>query len=314
MMSFNEFCDSVVNNMAFYMPKKFQNMEINIQHPSKVNYGTLTALTFREPSSSMGPVIYLDDKYKGYVKENKPMEDVMKEIASQVVRSFSDMPDVNKMASSVLDVMSSWEKAKEHVYPYAIGAERNKALLKNTPHKTMGDISCVFRVRLYEGEDQEGSVLIDDEKMTRFGVNKNELFSTAAANMLKNDPPFLIKMEDVFKPNKRNFLSDDKEIDISSDDIPLFILTDERMSSGAVDIFLPGILEKIQKKFPDGFVVLPSSIHEVLILPDPDKFGDADSLVELIKGVNSSAVDKEEQLSDKPHYYDAEKKALYCKN
>ena len=95
------------------------------------------------------------------------------------------------------------------------------------------------------------------------------------------------------------------------DDLPLFVLTTSAMTLGAAVVFVPNVLEQIQQKMPEGFFVLPSSIHEVMIVPR--KLGsDPRQLDEMISDINETQVDPEDQLSDLCHEYDADRKMLIC--
>ena len=96
-----------------------------------------------------------------------------------------------------------------------------------------------------------------------------------------------------------------------SDDIPLLILTTYSMSRGAAVVFIPEVMDKIQQKMPEGFYVLPSSIHEVMILPK-QMCSSPEQLDEMISAINDTEVSPEDQLSDLCHEYDAEKKLLVC--
>lgn len=103
---------------------------------------------------------------------------------------------------------------------------------------------------------------------------------------------------------------DDGEIG-NETDMPLYILTNSSLSRGAGVVFLPGVLEAIQKKMPEGFVVMPSSIHECMIM-SKNTCGPVEELDALISEINASQVAPEEQISDFVHVYDSDLKRLVC--
>ena len=55
--------------------------------------------------------------------------------------------------------------------------------------------------------------------------------------------------------------------------------------------------------------MIPSSIHECLVLPD-DSVHDPEELGEILRSVNSAVVDPQEVLADHVYRYDAEEKRL----
>jgi len=54
---------------------------------------------------------------------------------------------------------------------------------------------------------------------------------------------------------------------------------------------------------------LPSSIHELLIIPDNGNF-DLKSLENMVKEVNATTVDPADQLTDNVYHYDAQNKVF----
>ena len=96
-----------------------------------------------------------------------------------------------------------------------------------------------------------------------------------------------------------------------SDEIPLFVLTTQSMVHGAAAIFIPDVMEQISKKMPEGFFILPSSIHEVMVLPK-GLGSSIEALDEMVSSINETQVDPEDQLSDFAHVYDPDRKILLC--
>ena len=68
----------------------------------------------------------------------------------------------------------------------------------------------------------------------------------------------------------------------------------------------PEVLNKLEQLFPEGFYVLPSSVHEVLIVPDNGEM-EPKMLGEMVREVNKNEVERQEVLSDRVYSYDKEK-------
>ena len=96
-----------------------------------------------------------------------------------------------------------------------------------------------------------------------------------------------------------------------SDEIPLLVLTTQSMVHGAAAVFIPEVMEQISKKMPEGFFILPSSIHEVMVLPKT-LGASIEALDEMVSSINEMQVDPEDQLSDFAHVYDPDRKILLC--
>ena len=82
----------------------------------------------------------------------------------------------------------------------------------------------------------------------------------------------------------------------------LYVLSNETLQFGAAALFYPGVIEKIGKNIPEGFYILPSSIHEVLILPKNQ--GEKAMLETMVQEINATQVAPDEVLSDFVSEYD----------
>ena len=91
------------------------------------------------------------------------------------------------------------------------------------------------------------------------------------------------------------------------EDIPetLFILSNETRQFGAICMLYPEVLKKFcVEKMIDGVFVIPSSIHEVLLMIADKNKADIGYIKRMIKEVNNENVSEVERLSDSPYYYD----------
>ena len=91
------------------------------------------------------------------------------------------------------------------------------------------------------------------------------------------------------------------------EDIPetLFILSNETRQFGAICMLYPEVLKKFcVEKMIDGVFVIPSSIHEVLLMIADKNKADVGYIKQMIKEVNNENVSEVERLSDSPYYYD----------
>ena len=126
------------------------------------------------------------------------------------------------------------------------------------------------------------------------------------------------------EPDRREDYEEDRDDDYDEDydeeyeegrelsnEIPLLVLTTQSMVHGAAAIFIPDVMEQISKKMPEGFFILPSSIHEVMVLPKT-LGASTESLDEMVSSINEMQVDPEDQLSDFAHVYDPDRKILLC--
>ena len=79
---------------------------------------------------------------------------------------------------------------------------------------------------------------------------------------------------------------------------PLIVVSNREKCFGASAIYPPAVYKQLSKKLGEKFIILPSSIHECLAIEYRD---DLETLVDMVKEVNATQVEPEEQLSD--HIY-----------
>ena len=86
-------------------------------------------------------------------------------------------------------------------------------------------------------------------------------------------------------------------------DPPIYVVTTKNMYLGAAILAYPNFFEKLATELNSNLIILPSSIHEILIIKESDAPTDRNGLAETIGDVNSSMVDVAERLGDEPLYY-----------
>lgn len=102
---------------------------------------------------------------------------------------------------------------------------------------------------------------------------------------------------------------------VGENDMDIFVLsTNDRGIRGASALTLPGIKERLSEKAGGSYYVIPSSIHEVLILPSDSRKGPGDEnvLVGIVKMLNRNRdiVGEGEVLSNNILFYDNDMKNL----
>lgn len=85
-------------------------------------------------------------------------------------------------------------------------------------------------------------------------------------------------------------------------DSGIYIMTTKDKYYGAAAISNKKLLREFAEKYhTDKIVMIPSSVHEVLLLPDATDY-DLDELSNLVQDVNDSNVEPEERLSNHAYY------------
>ena len=125
---------------------------------------------------------------------------------------------------------------------------------------------------------------VKNEHLKMWNVDAKEMFHQARANTQPVNTPILQSM----------------------DEMMLSIFNEEGHATNLLDENVDFGFRSHDMLFPEGFYVLPSSVHEVLIVPDNGEM-EPKMLGEMVREVNKNEVERQEVLSDRVYSYDKEK-------
>ena len=299
MMNFDEFKAYVVDNIKSYLPSDYENAQVTLNIVTKNSDVELSGINIRKEDSNISPNIYLESFYEKYSK-GEDIEDILTEISEIRVRHEAGI-DVD------VSVISDYEKAKDLFKCRVVNAESSQQYLSDKPHIIKEDLAIMYTVDL--GSDHTGgrmSAPITNQLLEGYGVTLKELHKVAMDNT-KTDFSFK-SMKEVMMEMMGESVADM----IPDMDPQMFVLTNEDKTFGAVNIFNRKAMDEIATKLGGDFVVLPSSVHEVICLPiNKDQPFNQKDLEEMIRDVNATQVAPSDQLSNYPYQYDHKAHVLH---
>jgi len=293
------FADEIASGIMKYFPDNRQ-VQCRVVETMKNNNVARVGITFHEQGDKVGPVIYMEPYWEA-ATDGRPMSEIMREIAGIASRSM----DKRELIGS-LDY-GNYESVKEYLSVTLINGRDNRQILSRIPHRQMEDLALILELK-FPMEEGIGSIKVSRELTELWAVDTDTLFAQAQENSLKAEPPSLQRMEDAMlslafgRDAAENLLENPAPEEVPSQ---LYVLSDTSKNKGAAVLSYPGVLEKADQLFPKGFYILPSSIHELLIVPKSPEI-DPRELGEMVRAVNRAEVAKEEQLSDRVYEYDRE--------
>ncbi len=268
------------------------NISIKVQMVKKNNGVEYLGMLIQKADSNISPTVYLDNFYECYQQGEK--------LDSIVERILYLYREGEVKAPIDMEFFREFTKVKERIAYRLINAEQNKELLEQIPHIIFMDLAICFYYAFQHEQLGEGMILIYNSHMKMWNTNHQELMKLAQENTPKLFPTLIITM-DMILQNMSQVEADRME--------PLYVLTNQQRCQGAACILYSEMLENIAKKLGGSYYILPSSIHEVILLRDKGT-EDAKELHEVILEANSTQLLKEEILSDYPYYYNCSEKKL----
>ena len=267
--------------------------QLEIEKITKNNGLVLTALLLRESEGRVTPTVYLEQYYEAYSR-GKSFGEVMEMIFSVYDQYGGVQFD--------LDFFSDYQRIKKRLLFKLIHFEKNKDMLQGTPFIPWEDLAIVFFVLFDNDVLGRGTILIKREHMEKWNVSVEEMYRDAMENMPRLLEADIISMRQLLNEvGISNPFSNEEEAD--EFDMPMYILTNKQRMYGASTLIYSDKLSELAKEFDTNLYVIPSSVHELILMPDCGKI-DAEYIKGLIHTVNSSQVAPDEVLSDELYYYD----------
>ena len=304
-LTFDEFKETVKNEVKEFLPENFHTTDIKLKVFEKNNNVKLTGLII-ESDCNMSPTIYIDNFYKKY-QEGTDINIILQEIAKiRMEYNVTDDFDVT--------TVTDFNKCRNKIMPRLIGAEENSEILKVRPHIRIENLAVTFCIDL--GENKEGlmSVPVQFELMETWNVTADQLYEIALENLTKADIGVFTPMREILFAGMLSELKeichgDEEEarrkLDQMIPDNNLWVLTNKRRVNGANMLLDRSVMEDVIKEVGTDFFILPSSIHECIILPT-DSGMDSQQLEAMVCEVNETQVEKEERLSNSVYRYTLE--------
>ena len=289
----NEFASSVAYIIKTqgenFLPDNFEIDDVEVQEVTKGNDTKMVGVLIRKKGSNIAPNVYLEDFYRRYL-DGEDMDTLIDDIC--YVRIKNDTPDINTSDLTNLD------KVKDKIFARIFNKELNSEYLKDKPYKTVEDLAVAYAVNVGDNGDGQMTMSINNGLLEQYGISIDELDKIAMDNLAKSDIVFK-SMYDTLK----EMIPEGMEEVLPPDDGTMYVLTNSSRMFGAAAILDKGTMDGIRKKLNSDFVVLPSSIHEVIILKVTPELMSVEEIKGMIGEVNTTSLDPKEVLSDHPYLY-----------
>ena len=294
MMNFEEFKAWVKENITSEDWKETSQVEISVV---KKNNGVSKAgLSIREDEQDASPLLYLDDYYIHY-QNGEILENVIKKIRD-------DYNEKVQMFAAKIPNLQEFENVRGKVIYRLVNYEKNKELLEACPHTRLHDLAVTFRWVARIDDVGVSTSLITNKQVKEWGVSVNDLVLAARQNTPRLFPAKIIDMEEMLA-GMVSFI-------LYPSAIPMYILTNEQELNGASALLYGDILKDFANKKGSDMYILPSSIHEVIMVP-ADRIDDPKGLSSMVHEANTTVVSTGDVLSDSVYYYDRKKDQILVK-
>ena len=168
------------------------------------------------------------------------------------------------------------------------------------------DIAIVYSIVL-ESKTENGSqitIRILYSHLDLWDTTKTEIHKIAMENTLQRENIVLTPMRQMVEDLQGKpveYLDDIEEA-------PMYVLTNKSFISGAIAILDSNIQKKIADLLGGDYYIIPSSIHEVIVIPYD--LMETEELNQMIKDINNECVSADDRLSNHAFKYNSETRKI----
>ena len=304
MFSVRVFAEDIAGRIKDYLPKEYETMECQVIEKLNNNGMSYIGLRCCMPDYKASPVIDMDEYYQD-MRRGEAKEEILRSIAGSIQDFRTSQERLEHMNFGDYDAMRSYLRIK------LVNTKANWKLLTEQPHREIEDLSMVLYLQFsLPWEEEHRCMEIMNGRLKLWGIDQEELWREAYKNMQEKSQPTLKTYEGIMSGERESPASENlleaPEGYVRDPYVLLYMLSNGSGIYGAASLVCPGVMEKVSLLFPEGFYILPSSVHEALIVPRTAHLPPQD-LGRMVREVNQTAVPRENMLSDRVYEYDQER-------
>lgn len=294
-LTFEQFEDAV---RCYFRENCVNDEQIHIHTIVKNNGVQMRGMTILEKGEKFAPTVYLDDFYQVYLK-GVPVESVLNHL--QTVYA------ARKQSEGIeIQYFYQYDTVRNTLRIKIINYEKNRQFLEDVPHMRFLDLAVICYSQVESEALRNGSIIVRESHLKMWQITKKQLFLDGVMESVSHLPHLLVKMTALLEEIQTEFPEELRiEFPIEEDEAGMRILTNCQKINGAAAIFYPGVLEECAKHIGSDYYILPSSIHEVILVPE--KEGSFELLSSMVHDVNDEQLAVEEILSNHVYYYNQKK-------
>ena len=262
---------------------------VSIHTAQKYNGASRKGILFSEEKSNVSPAIYLEEYYHRF-HEGDSLDAIVKEILKLHRRMRFRTPWDP-------EAIKDYKAVRERIVYRLINEEKNRRLLKEMPYVPWLDLAIVFYVLLEADAYGMAAMPVTSEHLNIWGATEEEVYEEACRNTKMLLPASFQTMDEVIE----QLTGEEQKKETGAGRV--YVISNRLRSFGASAILYPGFLEEIGRRLKDDYFVLPSSVHEAIIVPRKGSCV-KELLDKMVAEINKTQVMQEEALSDRAYYYD----------
>jgi len=275
--------------------ERYPDASVSVVDVTKANED-YRGLTIRDKDAKVAPTINLTTLEKEMREEGHSVDWAVDAIDEIYQKAMLDLPEVPEFTE---------EYAKEHLHYRLLSRDKNPEIYETSPCQEFNDLILVPYIDIESTPEMSSSARVTYANMSAMGLTEEKVKEAATRNMI----PVVKTMNEVMREIMSKDGMDDEFIDLlmgPNEESKMYVCTNGEKNYGAACIFFGNTMEKLSDELGDSLYLLPSSVHECLIIPASTM--SYDDALKMVTDVNRETVSEEDFLSDNVYFFDKELK------
>lgn len=277
--------------------KKGRDYRLQLQPVWKFNDIFYMGMTICKDGNRISP-IYDFEKYKKQITDGKRIEIVVEEMLKDYDKSQRRFP------VSVV-CFNDFSMVKDRIQIKLCKKEWNRNYIQGKISRSFLDFEILYYLDVHDMfscESEVAEIVLTEPYLQQWGVTEEQVFQAALSNLKEKNWFQIFSLDGLLQE-----LAGIEQNNKVSAGRGLYVLTDlSQHNYGGAALFSPEALQKAAVMANGSYYILPSSISELIIVPQSMDISPSEMRF-MVKSVNQSSVERRQQLSDNVYYYDAEK-------
>lgn len=300
-MDFEKFVEEVKYRITDFLPGKYANANISVREQEKIN-SNYTGLMVELEGRNANPTINLEHFYEKY-QNGQLMEDVLYDIA-KIIQMEGPRVDVSRL--------EDYDEVKDSLFIRVCNSKENREFLKKVPHVEVEDIAVTYHIKISGDERGIVSTPVTNGMLKTYGIRHEQLLDDAMESSPKVNPPEIVSMDemlaDIYREQFEMMGYSENQIDemleeMPHPELPMIVVTNTDRVNGAAVLFYNDVMDEIGEKLNGNYFILPSSLHETIVVPDNGEM-EYKELLAMVTEINATQVDTRDKLTDQVYHYD----------
>lgn len=278
----NELVNKVIESIQCLLP----DIEVSTQQISKNNDVAKTGIILKSKNNNIAPVFYIDN----LIADGWSVEDISRYVYKTYLEN--EIKDYKNLIATISD----FEKISSLLTVQIVNRTLNQSALIDVPFiPFLSDLAAIVLIDLERNNDARATIKVTKQLLDIWDITFEEVYSVAYDNLTKEKP----------------VISDIAEMltalgckDVMGLDANMYVLTNESRIHGATMMLRESLFKELTERFHSDLIVIPSSLHEVLLVP-VDNLIDShkEQFDEIVREVNRTQLDPVEILADHIYLY-----------